>query len=275
MGRRTSNIVKDMIDIGAALPWWLSLLLAAGAYLLFHNLAGIETGAGTSAAIEHVIPRQFLKATSIYAQYGVPILLLLGTVIAFAKRKRRGQILSYVARASDSKNLDSLTWEQFEDLVHEYFRQQGYAVSETSKGPDGGIDLNLRKDGKTATVQCKHWRNKKVGPNIIREQFGIMVDARADESFVVTSGQFTEDAYSFAKGKPMRLIDGDTLRGHLGVFPRDDVEEHKIFLGPTAVCPRCGSEMKLRTAHRGRNAGSAFWGCSRFPKCRGTRTVVT
>lgn len=37
------------------------------------------------------------------------------------------------------------------------------------------------------------------------------------------------------------------------------------------VCPRCGSAMVRRTAFRGPNAGSGFWGCSRFPQCRGTR----
>lgn len=36
-------------------------------------------------------------------------------------------------------------------------------------------------------------------------------------------------------------------------------------------CPRCGAQMVRRTARRGRNPGSRFWGCSRFPKCRGTR----
>jgi len=34
------------------------------------------------------------------------------------------------------------------------------------------------------------------------------------------------------------------------------------------VCPRCGSSMVLRTAKRGNNAGSQFWGCSAYPKCR-------
>ncbi|WP_338828331.1 topoisomerase DNA-binding C4 zinc finger domain-containing protein [Bradyrhizobium sp. 27S5] len=38
------------------------------------------------------------------------------------------------------------------------------------------------------------------------------------------------------------------------------------------VCPRCGSAMVRRTARRGRNAGGAFWGCSRYPRCTGTRS---
>jgi DNA-binding helix-hairpin-helix protein with protein kinase domain len=40
---------------------------------------------------------------------------------------------------------------------------------------------------------------------------------------------------------------------------------------PSVLCPRCGSGMIRRTAFRGPNAGSGFWGCSRFPQCRGTR----
>lgn len=33
-------------------------------------------------------------------------------------------------------------------------------------------------------------------------------------------------------------------------------------------CPKCGSDMVLRTAKRGENAGRQFWGCSAFPRCR-------
>ena len=34
------------------------------------------------------------------------------------------------------------------------------------------------------------------------------------------------------------------------------------------ACPKCGSEMILRTAKKGKNVGNQFWGCSNFPKCR-------
>lgn len=36
-------------------------------------------------------------------------------------------------------------------------------------------------------------------------------------------------------------------------------------------CPRCGSAMMLRTARRGRNSGGRFFGCTRYPLCKGTR----
>jgi ATP-dependent DNA helicase RecQ len=35
-------------------------------------------------------------------------------------------------------------------------------------------------------------------------------------------------------------------------------------------CPQCGSNMVLRTARRGSNAGNRFYGCSNYPRCKGT-----
>ena len=39
---------------------------------------------------------------------------------------------------------------------------------------------------------------------------------------------------------------------------------------PQPLCPKCGSLLVLRKAKSGSNAGTQFWGCSSFPKCRFT-----
>lgn len=39
------------------------------------------------------------------------------------------------------------------------------------------------------------------------------------------------------------------------------------------TCPRCDSALIIRRASRGENAGSNFWGCSSFPKCRYTEDI--
>lgn len=36
----------------------------------------------------------------------------------------------------------------------------------------------------------------------------------------------------------------------------------------TKPCSKCGAEMVLRKAKKGKNVGNEFWGCSAFPKCR-------
>lgn len=43
--------------------------------------------------------------------------------------------------------------------------------------------------------------------------------------------------------------------------------------GGAPTCPRCNSGMRQRLARRGRNAGNYFWGCSRYPSCKGTRPI--
>lgn len=40
------------------------------------------------------------------------------------------------------------------------------------------------------------------------------------------------------------------------------------------LCPRCHSAMRLRTATKGNNAGHKFWGCSKYPRCKGTRSYL-
>lgn len=42
--------------------------------------------------------------------------------------------------------------------------------------------------------------------------------------------------------------------------------------GQSARCPSCGGSMVIRTARRGRNAGSKFYGCLKYPACNGTRS---
>ena len=39
------------------------------------------------------------------------------------------------------------------------------------------------------------------------------------------------------------------------------------------TCPRCGSDLVIRTARTGTKVGTKFWGCSNYPKCRYTLNV--
>lgn len=39
-------------------------------------------------------------------------------------------------------------------------------------------------------------------------------------------------------------------------------------------CPKCRAKLVLRVAKKGKNPGNKFWGCSRYPRCRGTRKYV-
>lgn len=105
-----------------------------------------------------------------------------------------------------------MTWQDFETLTGEVFRGQGYAVKEMGGGgPDGGIDLILRKSGRKYLVQCKHYRKGSVGVSVVRELAGAAVREKAYGIIIVTVGKFTREAQRFASGLSIRLIDGETL----------------------------------------------------------------
>ena len=58
------------------------------------------------------------------------------------------------------------------------------------------------------------------------------------------------------------------LEDQIKAAPPPTSNEVIINSSETPNCPKCNTEMMLRTANRGKNKGNQFWGCSNFPKCR-------
>jgi len=123
-------------------------------------------------------------------------------------RSRKG-LLDRQRRLYD---LSAMTWQEFECLVAECFRRQGYRVSETGQGgADGGVDLILRRGSELILIQCKQWRKTSIGAPVVREMFGLMVHHEADRVKIVCCGKFTREAITFAQGKPVDLVNGEAL----------------------------------------------------------------
>jgi restriction system protein len=128
------------------------------------------------------------------------------------RRKQRQALVSDVAQARNADALDGMSWREFELLVGEAYRLQGYRVTEIGGGgPDGGVDLVLAKGSEKFFVQCKQWKAYKVGVTTVRELYGVMAAKGATGGFVVTSGRFTTDAKDFAQGRNIELVDGPRL----------------------------------------------------------------
>lgn len=176
-------------------------------------------------------------------------------------------MIANVAASTATNALDGMTWREFEILVGEAFRRNGFQVMETGgNGADGGVDLVLRKNNEKFFVQCKQWKAYKVGVDVVRELYGVMAAHGAAGGFVVTSGRFTDAATEFAQGRNLKLIDGPVLLKliqHAKTSrPTATQADQTSFNGtaqPTNVvspaCPRCGSGMVQRSAKRGEHAG--------------------
>jgi four helix bundle suffix protein len=58
---------------------------------------------------------------------------------------------------------------------------------------------------------------------------------------------------------------------------RKDQSDRSDPTNPTDLqppnCPACGSLMALRTAKSGKTPGSQFWGCTKYPDCKGTAKI--
>lgn len=278
MARRRQSFFENLIEITSKLPWWVGVALAIVAYVWLHGIAGSEvTAVVQSGKMGNFVGQTLFKTLASVGQYLLPFAFAVGAAISAYGRYKRGALHVRVATSPDRGALNEMSWQQFEALVGEAFRRKGYAVSETGGGgADGGIDLALKKEGETFLVQCKQWKATKVGVNIVRELYGVMAAQGAVGGFVVTSGVFTNEAKAFASGQNIELLDGKALHALIrGVNVTSTAAPvlQAVPTGSEPACPICQSAMVKRTAKRGANSGNAFWGCSQYPACKGTRSA--
>ena len=246
---------STFIDLLVELPWRVSVMVSATAYVMMaYVLPSIQT--------DNQINAMVLKAFMLPAPY-IAGMILLAAPFALLNARRKAKQLD---TQRSIQTVRDLHWRNFEELVAEAYRRLGYRVAEGGYGADGGIDLELRKDGQLTLVQCKQWKTQKVSVNVVREMFGVLTAHQANHFIIISSGTFTQQAIDFAAGKPIELIDGPKLLALVNdvqVSPQVTIEKPK-------TCPKCSGELIERTAKRGPNAGNTFLGCYNFPKCRYT-----
>ena len=100
----------------------------------------------------------------------------------------------------------SLDGYSFERHVADLFAQLGCDVQLTPGSGDSGVDLFLRRSGRTTVVQCKAHR-QPIGPSVVRDLYGSMQHFNADDAILINIGGFTSGVREFAKGKPITLMD--------------------------------------------------------------------
>ena len=286
--RKKTSAAEDLMDLVAMLPWWAGVAFALVLYVVLHRVASQQVATAIQPGqVGAMLTQALWKTLAGLGQYLLPLICLMGAGISAWQRRRRQTLVAGVSQSKAADALDGMSWQEFELLVGEAFRLQGYAVTEIGgHGADGGVDLILTKGGEKFLVQCKQWRAYRVGVDVVRELYGVMAAKGAAGGFVVTSGRFTEDAAGFANGRNVTLIDGPKLFGLIRqvqsskvhaparpapTHPAEAAAPVDAVSGPT--CPVCSMSMVKRTAKRGANAGSEFWGCSGYPACRGTRQI--
>ena len=267
MGRKRNQ--PGLIDMVATLSWPAGVALGVVGFLVIRYVLPMFVSGPVVAMLSPLVtPFAFFWLVAC-------LLAALGSAIKGRARQR------LLETRTNLESLSATGWRNFERLVGEAFRRQGYTVDGNHQsGPDGGIDLVLRKEGQRILVQCKQWRRQQVGVSVVREMYGLLVHHRADAVKIVSTGSYTTAAQAFADDKPIELISGEallrmihavqtSLPGAPAVAPGERTEPVMDFPPPKleATCPRCNASLVER---RNRRTGEVFSGCSRFPACRGT-----
>ncbi|WP_100656992.1 DUF2034 domain-containing protein [Alteromonas flava] len=243
-------------DLLLQAPWWVSVVTAVIVYFVMGYLLPL-------IEMDNQFINMLFKSLAVPAPFFAIFILLIAPFSFFNARRKAKQL----DNQKSIETIRQLHWRNFEELVAEAYRRQAYRVTEGSYGPDGGIDLELRKGTEVVLVQCKNWKAQKVGVNVVREMFGVLTDSNADRVIVICSGWYTQQAINFALDKPIELVGANELASLIqGVQTKPQIETIK-----KNICPRCGGELVELKARRGPNANNIFVGCSNFPKCRYTQ----
>lgn len=136
-------------------------------------------------------------------------------------RREDGRFISsrdVAYQLDDGYNLAAMDWEEFEHLIREVFEKEfstsGGEVKVTQASRDGGVDaVAFDPDpirGGKIVIQAKRYTNT-VGVAAVRDLYGTVMNEGATKGILVTTSDYGPDAYDFAKGKPLSLLNGANL----------------------------------------------------------------
>jgi restriction system protein len=277
--KKEKSLGELLIDELIALPWWGSLVFGA----MVWGMASLAIALWPKNLVVMII-------NSLW-----PVLPVLVGFTSLASAWKSTRSRAVLRRMKTLQDIREVPWQEFEQLAATYYRELGHEVNHTGQaGPDGGIDLKMRKNGKRILVQCKRYTGRSIGVQAVREFFGVVVAGGADKGIFLTTSDFTPEAMAFGLSQhSLELIPGTRFAqmvhhlrtgataGHrelltdppsLWIGSPGQVVPHSPGTTPPA-CPRCHSRMVERHAKKGQHRGNVFWGCPQYPACTGIRPL--
>lgn len=194
--------------------------------------------------------------------------LVLTIILLILRRKKHHERL----KRSGIADIDKMDGRQFEHYLGVLFKNLGYSVKVTRAAGDYGADLVIAKDGKKIVVQAKRY-SKNVGLKAVQEAQASIAHYGASEAWVVSNSEYTYEATELARSNKVKLYSRDDLVEMILKMNTETTPSPKQITEQLPqseiICERCGKNMILRKGTRGE-----FYGCSGFPKCRNTKSVV-
>jgi hypothetical protein len=107
--------------------------------------------------------------------------------------------------------LGEISWEGYTSLISDMFRRDGYEVF-GGEGPDSDvIDMEVVRGAERMLVSCQLRGMSQIGVEPLAEMAQVAHRSGADGVFIISDGDFAEEAWSYADGQSLVLIDRETL----------------------------------------------------------------
>ncbi len=104
--------------------------------------------------------------------------------------------------------------QRFAAVCETWFSWAGFDTRTQSHRTDGGVDIWLhaaRMPGPVAIVRCKHWLNKPVGLQEMKEFLGVVATFQSAHGTYTTTSTYTPEALQFAREHGIDAVDGRGL----------------------------------------------------------------
>lgn len=196
--------------------------------------------------LEKVDPKASFKQLKGVGSSRLHVLSPIAPIISINKEDRRFvSAYAVVDGVNEYDNLAAMDWQDFENLIRELFEKEfvssGGEVKITQASRDGGVDaVAFDPDpirGGKIVIQAKRYTNV-VGVSAVRDLFGTTLNEGATKGILVTTADYGPDAYEFAKGKPLTLLNGSNLLHLLekhGHRAKIDLKEAKLLLAEQKI----------------------------------------
>jgi len=172
-----------------------------------------------SINLENIDPKLCFKSLKGVGSSKLHSLTPIAPILNISREDKRF-ISSYdvAGELDDTYNLAAMDWEDFEHLIRELFEREFSQfcgeVKVTRAIRDHGVDAvafdpDPLRGGKIV-IQAKRYTNT-VGVSAVRDLYGTVLNEGATKGILVTTADYGPDAYEFAKGKPLTLLNGSNL----------------------------------------------------------------
>jgi len=211
-GRRWFGRVTACFPDGAnAFAWAFYLLLFGGLMTSgkdSRKVGVILLGLGLVCVVCAIVPGAVIAYQRKHPCPGLPL---------FEEALRRHhlyQIAAYEAEQEQQK-LKRSYWEfldgyAFEGATAEVLKKHQFNPIVTRGSADGGIDIEVTRNGLRGVVQCKA-HVSSVGPSVVRDLYGVIHHCGANFGIIVSRGGFSRGAIDFARDKPILFLDVSDL----------------------------------------------------------------